>query len=252
MSFSMPIPSGLGHTQTRALVDEGFVHLPGLIPKALIDRALGAINRSLGHEGLPKDQLPSFRARTYTPELTGSDAIRNLYTASPLTTMAESAIGVGKVKTPSEGQVALRFPSPATAGAPVPHIDGLYDPHNGVAAGTLYHFTALAAVFLSDVTEPDRGNFSVWPRSHVALESLVRKRGMDAFKDGFPAIDLGPPQQVIARAGDAMLAHYQLAHGIAPNFGPHIRYAVFFRLFNVDHHPDGRALGDLWADWEGV
>ena len=45
---------------------------------------------------------------------------------------------------------------------------------NGVAAGTIYHFTALAAVFLSDVDEPFAGNFTVWPGSHRALAALLR------------------------------------------------------------------------------
>ena len=62
--------------------------------------------------------------------------------------------------------------------------------------------------------------------------------------DRFPELPLGPPRPVLARAGDALLAHYQLAHGIAPNLGPHIRYAAFFRLFHRRHHEPGHPPAD--------
>ncbi len=38
-----------------------------------------------------------------------------------------------------------------------------------------------------------------------------------------------PPLQLsVAAAGDALLAHDLLVHGVSANLGPHIRYAVFF------------------------
>jgi hypothetical protein len=58
---------------------------------------------------------------------------------------------------------------------------------------------------------------------------------------------------LIARAGDALLAHYLLVHGVSPNLGPQIRYAVFFRLFHDEHDPAAiSALGDLWRSWPGL
>ena len=103
-------------------------------------------------------------------------------------------------------------------------------PLNGVKAGTVYHFTALGGVFLSDVSEPFQGNFTVWPGTHRALAAHFAAHGTDELLQGFPRIAMPAPRQLTARAGDAILAHYQLAHGAAPNVGPHVRYAVFFRL----------------------
>jgi ectoine hydroxylase-related dioxygenase (phytanoyl-CoA dioxygenase family) len=129
----------------------------------------------------------------------------------------------------------------------------MYTPDNGVPAGTLWHFTALGGVFLSDVGSPDAGNFTVWPGSHHALEAYFRKHGTGALDAGWPKLDLGPPRQIVARAGDALLAHYQLAHGIAGNTSPHIRYATFLRLFHADHDRAGtRCLTDVWHEWEGM
>lgn len=233
---------------------DGYTILPGLIPRPLIDRALGAINHSLGSEGIDKARLATYRARTYAPELVTSPAITDLFSASPLAAVADSAIGKGKVRPPSEGQIALRFPAPPPGSPAVPHIDGISSPENGVPAGTLYHFTGLAAVFLSDVTEPDRGNFTVWPGSHHVITRHLQTQGPRSIVDRFPSdLALGPSRPICGRAGDAVLAHYQLAHGIAPNLGPHIRYAIFFRLHHIDHATFGdRPLVEPWLEWPGI
>jgi hypothetical protein len=241
--------------QERALLDEGYLHVPGLVPRERVDAALGAINRSLGEEGIAKDALWTLRAQSFCPELVAAPPIVDLYAATPLRALAEAAIGAGRVRTPGTGQIALRFPQPTTTEArdPHPHIDGMPGPLNGVAAGTLYHFTALGAVFLSDVDLPFRGNFTVWPGTHQTLARHFAAHGTSELLSGFPRIALPPPRQLRVRAGDALLAHYQLAHGVAPNLGPHVRYAVFFRLSHVAHDPRAEArLTDLWSEWEGL
>jgi hypothetical protein len=246
----------LSPAQRRALLEEGFVLLPQVIPRAMIDDARRTINAQLGSEGMARDQLPVFRARTFTPELCAHPAITDLFTRSPLHAAAEAAIGRGKVRVPSEAQIALRFPSfpgAGTAGPAVPHIDGISSPGNGVPRGTLFHFTALAGIFLSPVAEADRGNLTVWPGSHHRIEAYLRTHGPTAIVDRFPDLDLGRPQAICAQPGDALLAHYALAHGIAPNLGPDVRYAVFFRLFHAAHEAFGdRPLTDLWLEWEGL
>ena len=58
------------------------------------------------------------------------------------------------------------------------------------------------------------------------------------------ALGVVPP----AREGDVVLAHYMLAHSIAPNCGPNIRYQVYFRVNarrpEQVHHPE--PMLDLW------
>jgi hypothetical protein len=246
-------PVSLRPEQRRALRDDGYLLLPGLVPRDLVESALRAINQSLGSEGMPREALPGFRARTFTPELATAPAILDLYGRSPLRAAAEAVIGHGRVAAPPEGQIALRFPTATPASPAVPHIDGISVPGNGVPPGTLWHFTALAGVFLSDVTEPDRGNFTVWPGSHLTMSDHLRREGPQSVVDRYPPLPLPAPVQIRARAGDALLAHYQLAHGISPNLGPHIRYATFYRLFHVDHATLGvRPLVEPWLEWEGL
>ncbi|HVV52895.1 MAG TPA: phytanoyl-CoA dioxygenase family protein [Polyangia bacterium] len=244
----------LDGNQRRGLFDDGYLLVPGLVPRARVEAALKAINHSLGEEGIAKDQIWTLRSQTFCPELAAAPEILDLYRATPLAALAEAAIGAAEVPAPATGQIALRFPQKlAEPKLPFPHIDGMPGPLNGVAPGTLYHFTALGAVFLSDVRGPFQGNFTVWPGSHRALEAHFRAHGTDELLRGFPPVSMAPARQLEVEAGDVLLAHHQLAHNAAPNVGPHVRYAVFFRLARRGHDPTSTAtLVDLWREWDGV
>jgi hypothetical protein len=243
--------------QERALVDEGYLLVPGLVSRERVDIALRAINHSLGEQGIDKNALWTMRAQTFCPELVSASPILDLYAETGLRALAEAALGAGKVRAPTTGQIALRFPHALGEGAaprePHPHIDGMPGPLNGVTPNTIFHFTALGGVFLSDVELRFRGNFTVWPGTHIALARHFAAHGTDGLLTGFPPIALPAPRQLRVRAGDALLAHYQLAHGAAPNLGPHVRYAVFFRLFHEAHDVTSKAtMSDPWREWEGL
>jgi len=242
----------LGAEERRAPLEEGYVVLPGAVPRARVEHALRAINASLGEEGIPRDDLPRMRAQTFCPELVRAPLLLELYGGTPLASLAQAAIG--RPRAPTVAQIALRFPSADAATAePRPHIDGIPQPLNGVDPGAIYHFTAVAAVFLSDVDGPYQGNFTVWPGTHRALAAHFAAHGTDVLLAGFPPIALPPPRQLAVRAGDVLLAHYLLAHAAAPNRGPHIRYAVFFRLLHQTHDPSSTdTMVDLWREWEGL
>jgi hypothetical protein len=60
--------------------------------------------------------------------------------------------------------------------------------------------------------------------------------------------------QVCARAGDLVVAHYQLAHAIAPNSSANIRYVVYFRV-RPSACPKGyhrEAMTNIWIDWPAL
>jgi hypothetical protein len=181
-----------------------------------------------------------------------SSAITDLFERTPLRQLAESAIGAGRIPAMGRGHIALRFPSQADPPPPPqPHIDGTHSPNNGVPKGEVYCFTALAGVLLSDLPDPWCGNFTVWPGSHRTHEQYFRTHGEQALMDGVPALDLGAPCQITGRAGDIVLAHYLLAHAVAPHTGPNIRYATFFRII-ADGFPGTESLCDAWGDWHGM
>lgn len=239
--------------QKQVLYEDGYVKLPGIVPRESVDEALRAINSSLGVEGVHPDNLTRFRAQSYCPELQQSPPITGLLTDSPLWRLAESAIGPGKVSPVKSGQIALRFPTIDPPREPQPHMDGMYTPTNGVPEGTIRNFTALIGVLLSDLPRGYAGNFTVWPGTHRLYESYFREKGPQSLLEGMPQVELPESEQVTGRAGDAVLAHYQLGHGIAGNSSPHIRYAIFFRLHHVGHDAlHWECMTDIWREWEGM
>ncbi len=241
----------LAPDQRLRLREQGFIQVPAAIPRAQVDAALRAVNASLG-QGVDPAQLATYRAQSFCLELVQSPVITDLFNRSPAIALASALIGA--VEPVTGGQIALRFPSlAASAGLPPPHLDGMYTPSNGVVAGSLDSFTALACVLLSDLPGCDAGNFSVWPGSHLRHAAHLRAHGARSLLAGMPPLALGAGLQITGRAGDLILAHYLLGHTVAPNLAPHVRYAVFFRLRALGHRErQEAALGDPWLEWPGL
>jgi hypothetical protein len=194
--------------------------------------------------------------RGFFPELSVTPVITDLFNATCLREHMVELLGEENVVPKGNGQLALRFPREPGAPPPRvgPHIDGIYTPHNGVVKGTLSSFTSLVSVFLTDLTSDFAGNFTVWPGSHRVMETHFREHGIETLLEGkMPPIDPGEPLQIQARAGDAVIAHYQLLHGVAPNDSPRPRYATFFRITHPQHHEHRNdCLCDLWKEWPGL
>lgn len=245
----------LNETQKAEIFESGYTILRGAVEPPAAHAALRTINVSLGQRGMHPDDLPTLRSQTYCAEVTSTPYITDLFNASDLFPACESILGKGNVPLQGSGQIALRFPSGFNANPKIspPHLDGLYAPHNGVPPGMIGNFTVLCGVLLSDVPEPFMGNFSAWPGTHRAFEKYFQERGTEKFLDGVPPIELPQPQQFTGRAGDAILCHYQVGHGIAANISPFIRYAVFFRIHHPDHDSHRQeVLADIWRDWPGM
>jgi hypothetical protein len=237
----------------EALRERGFVVLPDVVPHDRRDAALRAINVSLGR-GLAPADLPRLRAQSFCPELQRADVVLDLFRGTAAARAAGALVGREGLEPVTTGQIALSFPAEkAPPGPPHPHLDGMYTPDNGVPAGSVLSFTMLAGIVLSDVDTASAGNLVVWPGSHRVLERHFRERGPKSLLAGMPAIDLGRPEPVLARAGDVVLCHYQLAHAAGPNTSPHVRYAVYFRL-KARGHDDRRwdCLTDVFREWPAL
>ncbi len=237
--------------QKLEFVKNGYVKIPGVVSQKRINVALRAINHSIGR-GIDPKQVSTFRADSYCPELRGKAPITDLLFATPLWQIAESLTGKGTLRVDGGGQIAVRFPVMQEPGELHPHIDGMYTPGNKVAKGTIFSFTMLAGVFLSDIPNRFWGNFTVWPGTHLSFEKYFRQHGVESLRKGLlPKIRMPQPVQILARAGDVILAHYQTAHTVVVNVSPYIRYAVFFRLTCKDHR-SRRFFTDLWLEWPGL
>lgn len=243
----------LADKQKQSFIRHGFVRLRGVIPPTLVERAKRAINHSLG-KGMKAKDMKRIAAQSYCKELQTEPVILDLFHQSPMWSLAESCLGVGKVKKAHSGQIALRFPSlDDEVRPPWPHLDGMHSKHNGVPKGVIHNFTALLGIALSDVPRPFSGNLSVWPGTHHMYESYFREHGPQSLFKGMPKVRLPKPKQMRAKAGDAFLVHYQVAHSGTINLSPNVRYAIYFRLKHIDHDKDPwGAMTNIWRDWEGL
>ena len=128
-------------------------------------------------------------------------------------------------------------------------------------------FNLLVGVALSGQPTDNCGNIAVWPRSHRSCHAAAAAAraaradgptGTDATgtqmdeKDPWagqrPILGEGVKQLHLA-PGDVILVHQKLAHRVSPNWSPHVRYQVYFRLSNVLHEPQA-TLGTLWDGFD--
>lgn len=235
---------------------DGFLHLPGAVARPSVDNALHTIYHRLG-QGVPAEELRTWQSQSFFPELQSQPVITDLFNDSIVLPALRYLMAEENVAPTKSGQLALRFPREpgAPIHAPGPHIDGVHSPHNGVPKGSIYSFSALVGVFLTDVDADNAGNFSVWPSSHLKMQDYFRQHGTAIITDEgrTPPIEIGEPLQIKAKAGDAVLAHYQLLHGVAGNYAPRPRFAAFFRVKHPQHDANRlECLTDLWREWPGM
>jgi hypothetical protein len=242
----------LSTTQKEELFEKGFTKIPGVVGQKSINVALRAINHSLG-KGMDPEKVPVYRSTTYCPELVHKEPVLDLLYETPAWEIVESAIAPRKFKLEGGAQIALRFPVMQTPGAFHPHIDGMYSSSNKLRKGTIFSFTALVGILLSDVPNEFWGNFTGWPGTHKMFADYFKQHGTDILKSGLPPVKLPEPEQIKGKAGDMILSHYLTAHTVVVNVSPYIRYAVFYRLRHVYHASHGqKVFTDLWHEWPGM
>ncbi|MDB5085570.1 MAG: Protein involved in biosynthesis of mitomycin antibiotics/polyketide fumonisin [Bacilli bacterium] len=244
----------LNHLQKETFRENGFVQIKGCVPQVMVNQALRAINHSVG-EGMSIEQMTTFRAQSFCPELTHSRVITDLLLKTPAWEFAESLLGEDQIRPVTGGQIALRFPSlQDPPNPPTPHLDGMYTPTNGVPEGTIQNFTMLVGVLLSDLSESFAGNFTVWPGSHLLYQNYFQAHGPESLLAGMPPVELPEPLQITGKAGDVILCHYQLGHAVAANVSPFTRYAIFYRLTHINYQRSSwqEPMRDIWLHLPGM
>lgn len=208
----------------------GYAHFPRLVPEPLVAEALAAIGADLLENYDPSRQL-EYDNRSSCPDLLGTPPVMDLLEASPARGVLDETFGASHVEW-DKGQIAIRrahnHPAPVE---PQPHIDGFASGLNGIDGGKIYSLTALVGVFLTPVTRPFAGNYTVWPGSHYVYERYFRERGERAMGEPMPTPELGEPVQLICGVGDVVLVHYLLGHTAAVNTADRDRIAVYFRIW---------------------
>lgn len=258
----------LTQQQRDAFYHDGITVLPGILSDDLVKAAKRKINIAMGDTKDPA-QLLALQSAGRPDALTNCDEVQALFHASPLEETISSLMDDNGVQAPGHSQIALRFP---TVGekidlAPTMHLDGI-PPY----PERLDSFAGLAIALLSDLPEPWMGNFTVAPGSHRQLEKVFQQRGLEIITQAKAekraqvyqlleyGDDIGPmaqPRQITGKAGDVILAHYQLGHAPALNLSCEIRYAVIYRLYPKlyawDHTERNIArMTNIWLDWPNL
>ena len=228
---------------------QGFAQFGGLTPKPLIRTALDAIELDRSTNFDPERQT-EYDNRSYCPDLRATPAIMDLLSQSPVLNLLDEIFQLDKIGW-SDGQIAIRrahnFTEPVP---PTPHIDGFSSGLNGLEEGRIYNHTILVGVFLTPVTRPFAGNFTVWPGSHNVYEKYFRERGTQAMSEPPPTPQVGEPVQLTCGVGDVVLAHYQLAHAAAVNTSDNDRIAIYFRVWLKKMESDRwHYLTNMWEGW---
>jgi len=246
MPGSMPSSGGLSQHMRR----DGWVRLPGAVDPPLVRGALSAVTNDLAHHFDPRRQV-DYDNISYCPGLRGTASILDLLIQSPARHYLDDWLGWDALAHDG-GQIAIRRARNADRPyPPVWHIDGVGSGKNGLAIGSpISNFTVLVGVYLTPVAGEFAGNFTVWPGSHLQLQSYFRQHGPTAMFEGKPKIDLGESVQLPAMPGDVIIAHYQLAHTAAVNLSCNDRIAVYFRLWLRDiEERRWELLTNIWTGW---
>jgi SAM-dependent methyltransferase len=229
------LPSLVPTDRLAEFVDAGYVHLLGCVDSTLTNRALRAILAELGR-GLSEEDAAAMQvnAKSFgSPALLHGAALRSLFMDSGIWALVCSIYGAHCAALPEYFvQVALRFPQEGDELDFKPwHIDN-------VTPEIVRPFGLLVGVFLSASASENSGNLTVYPGGHARLASLFRERGTRAVHRSVtgrivtPAVDLAAPVQLLTGAGDVVVMHPLLPHRVAPNLSPHIRSAVYFRIYH--------------------
>jgi Phytanoyl-CoA dioxygenase (PhyH) len=237
--------------QLRTFARDGYVVLPDVVPSGLIDAARRAISERVSREPPP----PGHRGPHFSFVLKDASGLPAALLAplveSDAMPLARSLIGSAQFDEPDHVQISRIIPPwPHRPGGP--HIDGLTPPEPDGRPGT---FTVLAGILLTDQTRENAGNLWVWPGSHLDTASYLRAHGPDSLLScvPYPPIELGPPRQVVGRAGDLLLAHYLLGHNMGGNVSDVVREVVYFRLLRAGHRARWReAVQDPLLEFESV
>lgn len=139
----------------------------------------------------------------------------------------------------------------AGMGTPV-HMDGEGLLYRGGFISDLPGFDLLVGIFLDDLIQEDHGNLKVIDGGHATLANYFatnpfggrRNVTHDEFSVKVKQVKMPALKSLVTRAGDVIIAHGMLPHGVAPNLGKN-RYIVYFRVRANSRKCD---LTDLWVN----
>lgn len=236
----------LNDEQLKEFGERGFVVVPGVVAPELVERANRRIDELIAAKPPAEGHVGH---HFYFPNAADEPAL-----LEPLMDAAfghaEALTEPGLLEAPQQVQVALNIP-PYSHRPGRPHIDAaISEPTPGFRPNS---FTLLAGVFVSDQTTENSGNLWVWPGTHRTHAEYFRERGVEMYC-AYPDVKLPEPEQVTARAGDLLLAHYLLGHNIGGNYeSDQTRRMLYYRISGRGHAEEPeRILTEPWYEYGAV
>lgn len=236
--------------QSRLAID-GYLVLPGMLSKAKLKRIVREVDRL--HR---KYRSPDAKPRS------GLDR-RDILADSPVFIDLIDYPKVFDIIVDLMGSYIQLSMAEATVRAPNPEYKGFIHTDGGQAlrrirvTETSWPLQLKIQYFLTDVSQPYRGNFTVFPGSHLR-----------PFPEGDVPVTVETPGavQLCVKAGDAAIFSHSLWHGLAPNLSGRARKSLIycysqmcFRPFDFNGHSphaleqctarQPRLFGDLGREW---
>lgn len=212
------------HDQLRHFGERGYTVVPSGLSSAALAAVAAEVERRIAEAPPPADK---HGFHFYWPSgLAPPDPLIAPLIAGGILERAAELTAPLEFVVPTAAQISLNMPPWPHPGGP--HIDGLTPPEPDGRPGT---FTLLAGLMLTDQSEPDMGNLWVWPGSHRVIADYLCANGPEAIMGiPHPPFAFAPPEQIVGRAGDLLLANYLLGHNMGGNLGGETRKVLYFRL----------------------
>ena len=208
----------LNQVQKRQFAEEGYLKIPGAVPKNMIETSLRAVNYSIGNIGIGGEDPSRNRSGFFCAELLDAPFILDMYNKTPVMQIAESLMGKGNVLPVERAKTYPRFPLPLgqEPSPPRGHIDGIGSGTNGTAKGDYKRsFTAFAVVYLVDVSRTlQRQLHRLAPIPSLLCQLFHRTRPRSTRQRHAPAQPAQRPRNDHRQRGRPHpRLHHQVVHG---------------------------------------
>lgn len=189
-------------------------------PQALWLDALEMINRAFGQDFSSKE-IEHYNVYSFFPKLAASYEMREIG--------RKIAREVFSLDLDCKStQIALRLPGSKE----VPwHIDGIAKVDNLNPYQAKINFEATLGLYLSNV-DSDSAHLNLKTGSHVSVEKFGSERGFHLLRRGVLPENEHAVMPIKGIPGTAFVFSPYMIHSVSPNRSPHIRYALYWRLFD--------------------